>query len=113
MCIFGLDICVCCVVSDVVEGSVLCGVVWFEGLEFLVYIVRIDCGQQVFMFGFVGVDGEGFVWLVKLLVLFFIGCNVLDWEVFWYDYWKQDCFWLLFFVYIWGLIDCCLWFLVV
>lgn len=109
--IAGLDIRACRVESDVAEGNALRGAARPEGLEFLVYTVRTDCGQQAAMFGFAGADGEGSARLAKSLAPFLTGRNALDREALWHDYRKQDRFWSLLPVYIWGPIDCCLWLL--
>lgn len=109
--IIGLDIRACAQSSDVAASGALKDVARPKGLEFLVYTLRTACGRSASMFGFAGADGEGSARLAKSLEPFLRGRNALDREALWHDFRKQDRFWSLLPVYIWGPIDCCLWLL--
>lgn len=109
--IAGLDIRACRYASDVADGGALRGAARPEWLEFLVYTVTTDCGRSASMFGFAGAEAEGSARLAASLEPFLKGRNALDREALWHDFRKQDRFWSLLPVYIWGPVDCCLWLL--
>lgn len=109
--IAGLDIRACAFTSDVAASDALKGVARPDKIEFLVYTIRTECGRSASMLGFAGADGEGSARLAKSLEPFLKGRNALDREALWHDFRKQDRFWSLLPIYIWGPIDCCLWLL--
>lgn len=109
--IAALDLRACRVASDVAQPKALRGAARPEGLEFLVYTLRTECGREASMFGFAGADAEGSARLAMSLAPFLKGRNALDREALWQDYRRQDRFWSLLPVYVWGPVDCCLWLL--
>lgn len=111
MILSGLDIRACRVASSVTGSDALRGATRPDGLEFLVYTLRTECGRSASMFGFAGADGVGSARLAKSLDPFLAGRNALDREELWHAFRKQDRFWSHFPIYIWGPIDCCLWLL--
>lgn len=109
--IAALDIRACMVNSDVAVGEQLRGATRSDGLEFLVYTLTTECGQSASMFGFAGASGVGSAHLAASLAGFLKGRDPRDREATWHDFRKQDRFWSLLPIYIWGPIDCCLWLL--
>ncbi|WP_050532079.1 enolase C-terminal domain-like protein [Pseudaestuariivita atlantica] len=97
--------------TSVAASSALRGVARSEGLEFLVYTLTTECGRSVSMFGFAGADAEGSARLAKSLEPFLVGRDARDREALWHDFRKQDRFWSLLPIYVWGPVDCCLWLL--
>ncbi|MCI2400914.1 enolase C-terminal domain-like protein [Aliiroseovarius subalbicans] len=106
-----LEIRACKTDSDVAAGDQLSGVARRDGLEFLVYTVATTCGQSASMFGFAGASAEGSAHLAASLAPFLKDRDPRDREALWHDFRKQDRFWSLLPIYIWGPIDCCLWLL--
>ena len=81
-----------------------------EDLEFLVYTVRLDNGQQASSFGFAGRSAIGAGHLAAAsLRPFFIGRNALDREAAWHDWRVADRWWHHLPIYSYGPVDCCLW----
>ncbi len=109
--IVALEVRACALSSDVAASDALRGVTRPEALEFLVYTLHTECGRSASMFGFAGADAEGSARLALSLGPFLKGRNALDREALWHDFRKQDRFWSLLPVYVWGPIDCCLWLL--
>lgn len=106
-----LDIRACIAPSDVTGSDQLRGASRPEGLEFLVYTLTTDCGQTASMFGFAGASAVGSAHLAASLGPFLQGRDPSDREALWHDFRKQDRYWSLLPVYIWGPIDSCLWLL--
>ena len=83
-----------------------------EGLEFLVYTLRTECGRSASMFGFAGRSALGAGHLAAAsLRPFFSGRNALDREAAWRDWRTADRWWHHLPIYSYGPVDCCLWIL--
>ena len=81
-----------------------------EGLEYLVYTVKTDCGREASMLGFAGRSAIGAGHLAAAsLRPFFVGRPVLDREAAWHDWRRADRWWHHLPIYSYGPIDCCLW----
>ena len=81
-----------------------------EGLEYLVYTVKTDCGREASMFGFAGRSAIGAGHLAAAsLRPFFVGRHVLDREAAWNDWRTADRWWHHLPIYSYGPVDCCLW----
>lgn len=83
-----------------------------EGLDYLVYTVKTDCGREASMFGFAGRSAMGSAHLAAAsLRPFFMGRNALDREAAWNDWRTADRWWHHLPIYAYGPVDCCLWIL--
>ena len=83
-----------------------------DGLEYLVYSLRTDCGREASMFGFAGRSAIGAGHLAAAsLRPFFTGRNALDREAAWNDWRTADRWWHHLPIYSYGPLDCCLWIL--
>lgn len=83
-----------------------------QGLQFVVYTLRTDCGREASMFGFAGRSAVGTAHhAAAALRPFLVGRHALDREGAWHDFRRADRWWNHLPVYAWGPIDCCLWIL--
>lgn len=109
--ISALDVRACAHATDVAAGDALTGVARPQTLDYLVVTVRTECGREASMFGFAGASAVGSAHLAKGLEAFLKGRDARDREAIWHAFRRQDRFWGLLPIYIWGPIDCCLWLL--
>jgi L-alanine-DL-glutamate epimerase-like enolase superfamily enzyme len=83
-----------------------------QGLQFVVYTLRTECGREASMFGFAGRSAVGTAHhAAAALRPFLIGRHALDREGAWRDFRRADRWWNHLPIYAWGPIDCCLWLL--
>ncbi len=110
--IAGLDIRACRHEGSGIPGAKMRDGQAQEGLEFLVYTLRTDCGRSASMFGFAGRSALGAGHLAAAsLRPFFTGRNALDREAAWRDWRVADRWWHHLPIYSYGPVDCCLWIL--
>ena len=83
-----------------------------EGLEFVVYTLRTECGRSASMIGFAGRSSLGTAHTAAAsLRPFFTGRHALDREAAWTDWRRADRWWHHLPIFAYGPVDCCLWLL--
>jgi len=83
-----------------------------RGLDFVVYTMRTEDGQEASMAGFAGQSARGTAHhAAASLRPFFVGRDAFDREGAWADWRRADRWWHHLPIYAYGPFDCCLWLL--
>lgn len=110
--IASLDIRACRHDPAIVPGAAMRDGQARDGLEFVVYTVKTECGLSASMFGFAGKSALGAAHQAAASLRPFLeGRNALDREAAWHDWRTADRWWHHLPIYAYGPVDCCLWLL--
>lgn len=110
--IAALDVRACRTAADAIQGDALKENAGREGLDFVVYTLRTECGRSASMLSFAGRSALGTAHhAAAALRPFMVGRNALDREGAFRDFRRMDRWWMHLPIYAYGPIDCCLWIL--
>lgn len=110
--ISAVDIRACRTRADAIEGVALKDNKGREGLDFVVFTLKTECGREASMMGFAGRSALGTAHhAAAALRPFMVGRDALDREGAFRDFRRMDRWWMHLPIYAYGPIDCCLWIL--
>ena len=110
--IAALDVRACRTAADAIKGAALKESTAREGLDFVVYTVRTECGRSASMVGFAGHSALGTAHhAADALRPFMVGRDALDREGAFRDFRRMDRWWMHLPIYAYGPLDACLWIL--